>query len=577
MIDRDIHLARALLIESNPLLRSVAAAQLRDTGVGHVTQASRVKDARLILERERFDIVLCNREFEGSDVSGQDLLDELRREKLLPHSTVFLMVTAQASYIQVMEAAESALDGILVRPYTAAALGARLLEARNRKRELGDVLRALDAGENDAALVRAIKRFQDKAPYWVYCGRLAAELLLTMERPADAGKLFERLAQQFPEATWARLGLARAQLAQGDNGSARKTVTAALAQDAGSADAHDLMGRLLVEQCDFDGALAEYRTAAELTPGCLLRAQHAGALAYYQDQADEALKWLERTLGMGVQSKLFDALTLLLLAVLRFDRGDAAGVTALRGQLRRYGERRPDEGPRLRRLEQIADTLGGLMGSQPDAALPALRQLAAQVTDDDFDLEAANLVLGLWARVPSHVRPAADHEALLERTAMRFCVSKAVGEVLLASALRAEVASTVIRGCQARLLAVTEQAMEHTMQGAPAAAVVMLLTQGEQTLNAKLLEMAGLLARRHAAAVPDAVALGERAAALLRRCARTGGHIAGLQRSGRSPGGLQLRGAAPVEVAPPAAAATRVPAEAATTPVAAQPAASAAA
>lgn len=547
MIDRDIHLARALLIESNPLLRSVGAAQLRDTGVGHVTQCARVKDARLLLERERFDIVLCNREFEGSDVSGQDLLDELRREKLLPHGTVFLMVTAQASYIQVMEAAESALDGILVRPYTAAALGARLLEARNRKRELGDVLRALDAGENDAALVRAVKRFQDKAPYWVYCGRLAAELLLTMERPADASKLFERLAQQFPEATWARLGLARAQLALGDNGSARKTVTAALAQDAGSADAHDLMGRLLVEQCDFDSALGEYRTAAEITPGCLLRAQHAGALAYYQGQGDEALKWLERTLGMGVQSKLFDALTLLLLAVLRFDRGDAAGVAAALQQLRRYRERWPDEGHRLRRLEQIAEALGSLMGAQPDAALPALRELATQVSNDDFDLEAANLVLGLWARVPANVRPAADHEALLERAAMRFCVSKAVGEVLLASALRAEEAAAVIRGSQARLLAVTEQAMERAMQGKPAAAVAMLLAQGEQTLNAKLLEMAGLLARRHAAAVPDAMALGERAAALLRRCARGGGHIAGIQRSGRSPGGLQLRSATPAE------------------------------
>lgn len=563
MIDREIHLARALLIESNPLLRSVAAAQLRDTGVGHVTQASRVKDARLILERERFDIVLCNREFEGSDVSGQDLLDELRREKLLPHGTVFLMVTGQASYTQVVEAAESALDGILVRPYTAAALGARLLEARNRKRELGDVLRALDAGENDAALVRAVKRFQEKAPYWVYCGRLAAELLLTMDRPADASKLFERLAQQFPEATWARLGMARALLALGDNTAARKTVSAALSQDAGSADAHDLMGRLLVEQCDFDGALAEYRAAVELTPGCLLRAQHAGALAYYQGQGDEALKWLERTLGMGVQSKLFDALTLLLLAVLRFDRGDAGGVAALREQLRRHRERWPDEGPRLRRLEQIADTLGTLMGTQPEAALPVLRELAAQVMNDDFDLEAANLVLGLWARVPGHVRPAADHEALLERAAMRFCVSKAVGEVMLASARRAEVASTVIRGCQARLLAVTEQAMERAMSGEPAAAVAMLLAHGEQTLNAKLLEMAALLARRHAAAVPDAAMLNERAAALLRRCARSGGHIAGLQRSGRSPGGLQLRGAAPIDTAAAAVdtAAAAAPAE----------------
>ena len=132
MIDRDIHTARALLVEGNALLRSVAAEQLRSLGVGHVSQTSRVRDARLMIERESFDIIVCNREFEGSPDSGQDLLDELRRENQLPHSTVFLMVTSQASYTQVVEAAEAALDGILVRPYTATALSTRLSCERSR-------------------------------------------------------------------------------------------------------------------------------------------------------------------------------------------------------------------------------------------------------------------------------------------------------------------------------------------------------------------------------------------------------------------------------------------------------------
>jgi hypothetical protein len=99
-----------------------------------------------------------------------------------------------------------------------------------------------------------------------------------------------------------------------------------LADQPDSADAHDLIGRILVEQCDFEGALREYRAAASLTPGCLLRGQHAGALAFYQGANSEALERLEHTLGLGVQSKLFDALSLVLIALLRFDAGDEAGV-----------------------------------------------------------------------------------------------------------------------------------------------------------------------------------------------------------------------------------------------------------
>ncbi len=540
MIDRDIHLARALLVESNPLLRSVGAAQLRDVGVGQVVQASRVKDARLMLERERFDIVLCNREFEGSDYSGQDLLDELRREHLLPHSTVFLMITEHASYHQVVEAAEAALDGFLVRPYTAATLGARLLEARNRKRELGDVFRALDAGENEVALVRAVKRFQDQQPYWKFCGRLAAELFLTLRRPADARRLFDRLVLAQPDAAWAQLGLARAQSAEGDNATARKTVAAVLSAQPKAADAHDLMGRILVEQCDFDGALVAYASAAELTPGCLLRAQHAGALAFYQGQGAEALKWLERTLIMGVQSKLFDALSLLLIAVLRFDRGDAVGTNAMLEQLRRYRERFP-ESKRLRRFEMSARVLSALLSVQPADALAPLRELTTQTGNDDYDLEAANMTLALWARMPEALRPAPEHEALVEAVAMRFCISRAIGEVLVAAAQRTEPALCVIRRCQAALSALTERAMDMSLKGDPAAAIQLLLQAGEKNLNAKLLEMAGVMARRNIAAIPGAEALAARALQVAQRCGHGGSHIAGIQRSGRSPGGLQLR------------------------------------
>jgi DNA-binding NarL/FixJ family response regulator len=543
--DREIHLARALIVDNNALMRSVLAEQLRDSGVSQITQASRISAARLLLERETFDIVICNREFEGTPESGQDLLDELRREHQLPHGTVFLMVTSQASYHQVMEAAEAALDGILIRPYSAALLRERLMQARDRKRELSDVLRALDDGELEVAFARALKRFQEQQPYAAYCGRLAAELLLRMSRPDDAKRLFERMAhgRSAREASWAHLGVARAQLASGDVAGTRKALVRLLEVVPEAADAHDLMGRILVEQCDFDGALAEYLKASELTPGCLLRTQHAGALAFYQGQGEQALKLLQRTLSLGVQSKLFDALTLLLIALLRFDGGDAQGVASMREQLQRYAQRFPDS-LRLRRFGQAAGVLATLLSGTPGDALQALRTLSAQAGDDNFDLEAANVVLALWARVPVAQRPGEEHAAVTERIGMRFCVAKAITEVLVASARRTEPAQGVIRACQARVAEVAEQAMDLSMRGNADGAGQLLVEAGERTLNAKLLEMTLLLARRHREAMTGAEALHQRASALMQRSCQAVNHIAGIQRSGRAPGALQLRGRA---------------------------------
>ena len=540
MIDRDIHLARALLVESNAMLRSVAADQLRNAGVGHISQASRVKEARLLIERESFDIIICNREFEGSDDSGQDLLDELRRENQLPHSTVFLMVTSQASFHQVVEAAEAALDGILVRPYTAALLSQRLAEARHRKRELGDILKALDRGEPEVALARALKRYQEKLPYATYCGRLVAELFLRLERPKDARLIFEKLAQP-ASAPWARLGQARACVAMGDAASAKQLIQSVLAAEPNTADAHDLMGRILVEQCDFDGALQAYRQAAAITPGCLLRNQHAGALAFYQGQGAEALKLLERSLGLGTQSKLFDALTLLLIAVLRHDASDRPGVASMRDQLVRYRERFPHS-RRLGRLVQAAEFLVLAVSAQTGQALLTLQSLSSQSGDDDFDLEAANTTLLLWARLPRDASTQEAHAAVIERLGMRFCTSKAITEVLLASARREASATELVRRCQSRVTALSEQAMDLSLKGQVSQAVELLLDQGARTLNAKWLEMAGLIARRNRDRWPDAEASAQRAAQLLARSCATVSHIAGIQRSGRSPGGLQLRG-----------------------------------
>ena len=97
LMDESIRAASALIIDSNSSSRSLMSAQLRDLGVGTVRQTPRVKDARVMLEHQSFDIVLCDYHFDSSDTSGQDLLDELRREGLLPYATVFVMVTSEAT------------------------------------------------------------------------------------------------------------------------------------------------------------------------------------------------------------------------------------------------------------------------------------------------------------------------------------------------------------------------------------------------------------------------------------------------------------------------------------------------
>ena len=79
------------------------------------------------------------------------------------------------------------------------------------------------------------------------------------------------------------------------------------------------------------------------------------------------------------------------------------------------------------------------------------------------------------------------------------------------------------------------------MSGQAPAAVQMLLQQSEQTHNAKLIDMAGAVARRHAEHVPDVDAVQQRVKAMQDAYCAPLTHIAGVRRSARMPGSLVLR------------------------------------
>ena len=549
-VDPDLHRAVALVVEGKPLMRNITANHLRAAGIEQVSSCGSLDEARLLLERSVYDIVVCSLDFEGSLLSGQDLLEELRREQLLPHRTVFLIVTDQATYARVVEAAEASLDGLIVQPFSGATLMDRLLEARSRKRMLSDITRALEAGELEVALARAIKRFQEKHRYWQYCARLAAELLLRLNRPDDAIKLFNRVLEIRPEG-WARVGLVRADIAAGRTLQARKGLEALVKEDSQNADAQDLLGRLRVERAEFSLALASYRAAAELTPGCLLRAQHAGALAFHLGHREEALKLLKRARALGGRSRLFDALTLYLTALIQFDMGDRDGLENSVNEVRAFA-RRYSESVRLARLSTAAETLMQIRRGEVEVARDRLLKHGAERLEEGFDAEAAQLLLGLWARLPDAWSQCEERNDFIRDVALRFCTSRSAAEVLIVAAGHQKQATQIIKQALATINTAAEDALQQALDGAPgpdgrvgaASAASRLLDFARETCNSRLIAMVPGLALECQAAIgaKRAQIIAEEAQELMTRYRPTGVHVAGILRSGRSPGALVIRG-----------------------------------
>jgi CheY-like chemotaxis protein len=553
-LQRDLADCSALVVDANPTSRSILASQLRDFGVGAVVQTSRVADARRALEARRFDIVLCEQYFPGTTNTGQDLLDDLRRAQLLPYATVFVMITGEANYAKVAEAAESALDSYLLKPHTADALGQRLRQARDRKRALSGIFEAIEADQFEVAARLCLKRFQDRSRYWLYAARLGAELLLRLEHHDAARRLYEAViaAHALP---WARLGVARSQAASGASTTALRTLDALIAAQPGYADAYDVMGRVQMEQGQLEQALDTFDQASRLTPNSITRLQKQGMLAFMMGDREAAARSLARATLVGSQSKLFDSQSLVLLAFVRFREKDRKALQRCASALASVAQRQGDDA-RVARFRTVVGVLTDLLDRNVAAALGSLRCLAGEAGADGFDVEAACNLLTLLAELAAAEVRLDDADGWVDRVALRFTTSRGVSELLARAALPHPPYEQLVRAAHQRITHLAEQALSHSLAGDASAAVHALMAHAAQTGNAKLADTAGLTLQRHRERIADADHLAEQIDAMRRRYAcGTTVPTMGAPRE-RSEGGVTLRsgtrgGAAPSNQANP--------------------------
>ncbi len=539
VLDREVPGHAALVIDANPTSRSVLLAQLREFGFGTVKAANRIADARELIEHRRYNLILCDDADDGNGSKGQDLLEELRREQMLPYSTVFVMITPEATYSTVAEAAEAALDSFLVKPFSANSLFERLKEARQRKRVLKDIFEAMEAKDFERAANLCLERFNQRQLYWLYAARIGAELLLMLKRNDEAKALYDAvIAAKTPP--WAKLGVARVQLAEGDVVQARRTLEALIDSDPQFADSYDVLGKVHMEQGNLAEALHTYRTAAEMTPGCVLRLQHAGTLSFYAGESRTAIQLLERTWQLGHKSRLFDVLSMMLLALLRFDASDTKGLEAAHDVLASFSERYA-QSVRLKRMEQLGEVLVRLNRGRIEEGVTLLRRETEGLLRPDFEMESATNAISVWTRLLRFGLGTNEIDSVVTQLAKRFAVSRTTCEVLVAAARHHPDAAGIIRDAYAQVMQAAEQAMNLSLQGQPARAVEALLHHGGSTGNAKLIEMAGLVAKRHQERIENVQALLTTQSQLAHRFCVPATHIAGVRRTNRSAGGMVLR------------------------------------
>ncbi len=537
-LSEDLSDCTALVVDGNPNSRSILVAQLRDLGLRQVLQATRTINARKQLETQQFDFVLCEMRFADESISGQDLLDDLRRNYLLPFHTVFIMITSEATYTKVAEAAESAMDGYLLKPHKASHLAERLFVARSRKRSLQAIFDAIDGQQFERAAAMCVERFESKGLFWLYAARVGAELLLRMQRFDEAQTLYQTVvdARQLP---WAKLGIARTQLESGRLGAATTSLDKLISEDASFADAYDMLARAQFELGQFDKALQTYKAAYSLTPASISRMQSAAMMAFYAGEISDAGQRLDRTVRAGMESRMFDMQSMVLFAFTRLGLEDRRGLQRCLDDCKRLVEKDP-ESKRNRQLTAFVEQLNQLQRREINLVTAFVEQMAKGIQDSEFNSEIASNLLALLAQMRCRSVHFADADRIVQQVGMRFCSNRAVTELLAASGAAHPPYAQHIRAAQASILEVAETAMSNHRAGDTRTAVTSLIAKASETLNVRLIDNAFQLLLQHGDKLPDGEALKAQVLAL-RTQAGAGNRKVSLGNQRRQAGGVMLR------------------------------------
>ncbi len=288
----DLREKSGLLIDDIPEMRSTIRIQLADAGLEKCDVARNIKEAIDKLAARRYDLILCDYNL-GQGTDGQQFLELVRRKKLLPLTTAFLMITGESSYEQVSTAAEYAPDDYLLKPFTSETLRTRMGRILDKKEALKPLYRHLSQpGGRHQALAACDDLLAARTRYSLDILRIKGELLMAMKRTDEALALYEGVLE-LRATPWAEVGKARALAADGDDEAARHHLERALEAYPNYLAAYDSLAQLL-EKTDRPAAQQVVERALKVAPSTQ-RQRHIGGLAFDNKDFGRAEEAFRRT------------------------------------------------------------------------------------------------------------------------------------------------------------------------------------------------------------------------------------------------------------------------------------------
>ncbi|MBV6285544.1 response regulator [Pseudomonas aegrilactucae] len=178
-----------LVVDDAPFIRDLVKKCLRNYFPGIVIEdAVNGRKAQVLLERERFDLVLCD--WEMPEMSGLELLTWCRQQEALK-AMPFIMVTSRGDKENVVQAIQAGVSDFVGKPFTNEQLLTKVKKALTKSGKLDTLLasaptRATSAFANDSLSALTGGKAETVRPATAAAPVAAAKPLINAPQPGTA-------------------------------------------------------------------------------------------------------------------------------------------------------------------------------------------------------------------------------------------------------------------------------------------------------------------------------------------------------------------------------------------------------
>jgi len=268
---------KVLVIEEMAEMRTQLQSALSASGFQSISMVGSIKEALGKIESNVYDLILCDYVFKDG-ANGQQFLEYLRHGDMLPRNSIFIMITAENGYENIITAAECLPDSYLLKPFKIQEFMNRLSRLLEKQAVLEKVDQAHDAKNWQKVVAECDKLLSSKDASKTDIYKIKASSLMKLDKATEAIEVYKE-ALKHKDLPWATLGMARAHVALNNLEAAEEVTKNLIKNYPKFVMAYDFMAEVLIKANKPKEAQEVLQNASNISPINLSRTRQLSTVA----------------------------------------------------------------------------------------------------------------------------------------------------------------------------------------------------------------------------------------------------------------------------------------------------------